>query len=78
VVIRGLTCVWGLSPWLLWCVILLSLLAVGLVLQGPALGVLWHSFSSSFPVHCCLVIRGRYVMGLLENGVFAKCTSHNK
>jgi len=37
--------------------------------------VLWHSVSSSFPVHCCLVIRGIFVR-LLEKEVLVKCTSH--
>jgi hypothetical protein len=39
--------------------------------------VLRHRFSTSFPVHNCLVIRGRYVLvRLLENGVLANRTSH--
>ena len=73
----GLARNWALLLWVQWCVILLSLLTVGLVLEG---GLLWvcfaASFSSSFPVGCYLVIRGRFVVRLLESGVFAKCTWH--
>jgi len=78
-VIRGLTCDRALSPWVLWCGILLPLYTLVLILWGGS--CFWvcfvASFSPSFPVGCCFVIRGSFVVvRLLENGIFAKCTSH--
>lgn len=43
-VIRGLTCDGAISPWVLWCVILLSLLTVGLIMEGTAVGVFCGKF----------------------------------